>query len=182
MWIKTKMFVRSIKSDKRKYISYLFVILFFIWIWLYAFNSYRIYDTNNKISNIQNNINIKKSEYNSITDRDDYKRLETAIYFERNKRTNSWIDTLQSLINVFDTISSIWDESSIILEDFIVNMTEVRLKWSVDDLRTVYTENWLITSFQELEFIETISIPSYSQRWNVYQFDLTSKIKINDRR
>ncbi len=180
MSIKIKMFMRQLKKEKRKYISWIFIFWFFVWILLYWYNRYQIWDLDNKISNLNQSIDNKEDEYANITSGYDYQRIETAMYFYDNRSDVSWINNITSLIWVFDTVSSIGDWQEIVLEDFSVDMNNVSLRGSISELDLVYSDWWLIDEFVELDFIEEVNIPSYSKRNDYYNFDLSSKIKINE--
>ena len=180
MILKLKLWFRNIKKEKRKYLSYLVTFVFLVWVWFYWYNYYMSTTLQNNISKTEEKIEQEEEKYSSLTQEDNYERFETALHIKDNVEKISWQKRISSLIDVFDRVSQIWEGEEVNFEDFAINVENIQLRWDVRHLSTVYQQDWLIDEFKQLDFIQTINIPSYSKRWENYQFNLTSKLKIDD--
>jgi hypothetical protein len=100
-----------------------------------------------------------------------------------------WSDHIQAVIDIFDAVLNVdtAESKNIILSDFKISLEEISIRGYVSDLRILYhaPENAknvaLIERFEQLDFLEDISIKTYQKAENQigYDFVLTAKV-IND--
>jgi hypothetical protein len=76
---------------------------------------------------------------------------------------------------------------TIILSDFQVSLDAISLKWTVSSLRALYYNSptgkfkSLLDRFEDLDFIEDMTIKSYEKVWEKYfEFILNAKVVNND--
>jgi hypothetical protein len=98
---------------------------------------------------------------------------------------------IPKIISILEDLKSVdqswtWENDSIVLSDFKVNLNEISLKWRVSNLKLLYYNSpwWkfkaLIDRFQDLDFIEDMKIKTYDKIWEKYfEFVLNGKIKNN---
>lgn len=140
----------------------LLVYLYFIW---------NIYLINNKIDKwnkvlVQQNIEIKKLKTWIW-----YEKFESIRKLENESKVMPWFDHINKIIDILNNLQSV-DSSqsdSVILTDFNVSLDKISLRGKVSNLNTLYyssPEKWiksLIDKFEDLDFIENMSIKSYER-------------------
>jgi hypothetical protein len=93
-----------------------------------------------------------------------------------------WSERLASLVEVYEKIKSISDSNwnnTVALTDFIVEKKAVSLKWTVQNIRSIYQPEWVIERLQQLPFIKNIFIPSYQKVDENYEFKIQWDIENN---
>ena len=157
----------------------LLVYFYFLW---------NIYLVNNRIEKgnkvlAQQNIQIKKLK----TDMG-YEKFASIRKLENESKVMPWFDHINKIIDILNTLQSVdaSESDSVILTDFNVSLDKISLRWKVSNLNALYyssTEKWiksLIDKFEELDFIEKMSIKSYNRADdNYFWFVLETNI-IND--
>ncbi|MBS8122488.1 hypothetical protein [Candidatus Vampirococcus lugosii] len=182
MSFKLKILIRSIKNDIWKHIFFVFFLLFCVSGGFYIHNIYMssLYDS--KIDDLEITIQENLKKYENLRQEDNYMNFEIAQHIQENKNKISWVNNIESLVEMFDRVSSVGSNSDISLENFLVNYDSIRVRGSVPSLETVYNDDGLLDELNSLDFINEILIPSYSLMGDKYEFDLTSKIKLNEGR
>jgi hypothetical protein len=74
------------------------------------------------------------------------------------------------------------DTFNIAFSNFEISLENIRLDWYVTNLRLLYrwanSKKWLIEKFEELDFLDNISIKTYEKNdWDLwYNFTLTANV------
>jgi len=95
-----------------------------------------------------------------------------------------WSDHVNAIMAIFDELLAVdsSDTFNIMFSDFEISLERIRLHWYVTNLRLLYqwvnSSSGLISKFEELDFLENISIKTYEKssdnRW--YEFVLTANV------
>ena len=97
-----------------------------------------------------------------------------------------WSTYINKILEILDKVKSVEkdDENNVILSDFKVNLQELSLNGVVKSLKTLYNGTWaLLESFQDLEFLQDITVRKYERGsdYNGFAFTLSAKV-VNDAR
>jgi hypothetical protein len=86
------------------------------------------------------------------------------------------------LIDIYDTVAGLDDDTSWIeLTDFSVDIDHtIKMRWNINDIRSMYFPWWLIDRFVELDTIDFIHIPFYKKEDEYFEFVLEADIKQYD--
>jgi len=98
-------------------------------------------------------------------------------------------DYIEAVLEIFDTILNVdtTESSNIVLSDFKISLEEISLHGYVSNLRLLYNspdpgnKTALIDKFEQLDFLENISIRTYERAGDRlgYEFVLTAKVVNN---
>lgn len=121
----------------------------------------------------------KNDQYDMIIENPWYKKYQAAKLLEEDNDSIAWKKTITQLIDMFDQMRSVETRSpGITLQDFQVTLDgEVRVRWVVDDIRSIYIPWGLLDQFIDFDFLEHIDIPQYSKsNENDFNFILNATI------
>jgi len=123
----------------------------------------------------------KRTEYTTTISDPWYKKYAASKRIEDDDIVN-WKDTIEYLVQMYDTISELDDDTSgIWLTNFVVTFDHtVNLRGNIDNIRTMYLPDWLIDRFTDLDAIESINIPFYRNNGETYEFVLDAIIKTDE--
>ncbi len=180
--IKIKRFFRYIVENKWESASYFSVFVLICFVGVYLFNMGYSYYLSTQIEDIKQQNEEKEQTLQELKEENEiYDRYDAAIALnQKNLRDDLWFERLNTLIDIYEDLRDVerpWGWVG--FDDFRVELDSVWLRWNVQDLEQVFMEWWIIDDFKELDFIKDIYIPSYTQRGDVYEFDLDANIKIN---
>ena len=93
-------------------------------------------------------------------------------------------DHVNAIMAIFDELLAVdsSDTFNIMFSDFEISLERIRLHWYVTNLRLLYqwanSSSGLITKFEELDFLENISIKTYEKSPSNlgYEFVLTANV------
>lgn len=174
-------FFRYIKTNAWEVTFYVIWFIFLVSIWFYWYNLFQDFRLSAKIQDTTDKISLIDSEIKKIKSTDEFRRYEYAKYIEDNVQSVYWFDTIKSLISIFDGLKNMWSWSQdLMLNDFKVSLDSIRIGWQVTDMKNIYMSWGLIDKFIWFDYIDTITIPSYTKRVSSYEFILDAKIKLND--
>jgi hypothetical protein len=177
--------------SRREYIFKALGIVFILVIIWYFFFQLSTYITNRKIENNQNILNKQNLDLAKYKQSTWYNKIYLIRELEKSSQTMPRSEHIPKIISILEDLKSVdssltWENDSIILSDFKVNLNEISLKWRVSNLKLLYfnSPSWkfkaLIDRFQDLDFIEDMKIKTYDKIWEKYfEFVLNAKIKNN---
>jgi len=177
--------------SKREYIfKFLWIIFILILIW-YIYSKASIYVTDQKIKNNQIILNKQNNDLETYKQSTWYNKLYLIRELEKSSQSMPRSEHIPKIISMLEDLKKIdstwtWENDSIILSDFKVNLDEISLKWRVSNLKLLYynSPSWkfkaLIDRFQDLDFVKDMRIKTYDKVWEKYfEFVLNAKIKNN---
>ena len=136
-----------------------------------------ISDTQTKITQAQNNLD-------SFSDINWYDKLKYVQKLENDSHMMPWSDHIKAIMAIFDDLLAVdnSDTFNIAFSDFEISLEGIRLNWYVTNLRILYQwsnwKPWLIQRFEELDFLDDISIKTYEKSDDGfgYNFTLTANV------
>ena len=136
------------------------------------------------ISNVQEKIDDGKAELLSFSDKPGYDKLQYIQEMEENNLMIPWSDHINAIMGIFGDLLDVdkSDTFNIAFSNFEISLENIRLDGYVTNLRILYQwanwNVWLITRFEELDFLDNISIKTYEKsEWELwYNFTLTANV------
>ena len=149
---------------------------------IYLKVSYFILDKN--IAIVQDKIQKEQIHLASFSDNPGFDKLQYVQDLEENNYMMPWSDHVNAIMAIFDELLAVdrSDTFNIAFSDFEISLENIRLNGYVTNLRLLYqwanTQTGLIARFEELDFLENISIKTYekSQDDLWYEFTLTANV------
>ena len=161
------------------------VLLVFLWLvarWAYL----KVSDValQKSISSVQEKIQQEQAHLRSFSDNPWFDKLQYVKEMEANNTMMPWSDHVNAIMAIFDDLLAVdrSDTFNITFSDFHISLTDIRLHGYVTNLRILYQwangQTGLITKFEELDFLENISIKTYEKSSDNlgYEFVLTAKV------
>ena len=136
------------------------------------------------ISRVQKKIAEKESELNSFSDKPGYDKLQYVQEMEKNNKMMPWSDHINAIMDIFGDLLDVdkSDTFNIAFSNFEISLEHIRLDGYVTNLRLLYqwanSKTGLIARFEELDFLDNISIKTYEKTdWDLgYEFTLTADV------
>lgn len=108
-----------------------------------------------------------------------FDKLQYVKKMESENKMMPWSDHVNAIMQIFDEILAVdsSDTFNIEFSDFEISLEKIRLNGHVSSLRILY--QWsgekpgLIQKFEELDFLEDISIKVYEKAENDFWYDFT---------
>lgn len=91
-------------------------------------------------------------------------------------------DAVKELVATFEKLQTIYSATELGINDFQINFDKISVKGSVENLNTVYATWWVLDTFSNLSFLDTIDIPYYKKYGWRYEFLLEWTIKDSGKR
>jgi len=165
----------------------IFWLVFIIFLWLVARWWYLRLSSitlQKSITSVQKKIQEKQDQLASFSDEPWFDKLQYIQELERDNRMMPWSDHVNAIMAIFGELLAVdgSDTFNITFSDFEISLEQIRLHWYVTNLRLLYQWiNWdsgLISKFEELDFLDNISIKTYEKVSNSlwYEFVLTAKV------
>jgi hypothetical protein len=118
-----------------------------------------------------------------------FDKLQFVEDLEHNNYQMPWSDHIEAVIHIFDAVLNVdtAESKNIVLSDFKISLDHISVKGYVSNLRILYNspdptkKTALIDRFEQLDFLEDISIKTYQKAADQFGYDfiLTANV-IND--
>lgn len=136
------------------------------------------------IDKVQKRIAKKDAELKNFSDKPGYDKLQYVQDLEKNNSMMPWSDHIDAIMAIFGDLLDVdkSDTFNIAFSDFEISLEKIKLDWYVTNLRLLYewanSKTWLIARFEELDFLDNISIKTYEKSdWELwYNFTLTANV------
>ena len=136
------------------------------------------------ISSVQEKIGESEIKLTSFSDEPGYDKLQYVKQMESDNLMMPWSDHINAIMEIFGDLLDVdkSDTFNISFSNFEISLEKIRLDGYVTNLRILYQwanwNPWLITRFEELDFLDNISIKTYEKSeedlW--YKFTLTANV------
>lgn len=170
---------------KRVFFIVLIVSLAILWRWGYLKASNIVLEKS--ISSIQKKIEKRNTELASFSSKAWYDKLQYVKRMEKDNLMMPWSDHVKAIMEIFNELLDVdkSDTFNITFSNFEISLDEISLDWRVTNLRLLYqwanSKTGLIARFEELDFLDNISIKTYEKSeedlW--YDFTLTANVVNN---
>ncbi len=183
LWV---LFMATKKQQTTNY-KQIFWLVLLVFLWLVARWAYlKVSDValQKSISSVQEKIQQEQAHLRSFSDNPWFDKLQYVKEMEANNTMMPWSDHVNAIMAIFDDLLAVdrSDTFNITFSDFHISLTDIRLHGYVTNLRILYQwangQAGLITKFEELDFLENISIKTYEKSSDNlgYEFVLTAKV------
>ncbi len=135
-----------------------------------------------KQQGLQEKISQAQSDLYSFSLEKWFDKLQYVKELENNNKMMPRSDHVNAIMKIFDEILAVdsSDTHNISFSDFQISLEEIRLNGHVSSLRVLYgisdwsdTKKWLISKFEDLDFLEDISIKVYEKTADDFWYDFT---------
>ena len=158
----------------------IFLALLWRWGYLKISNTYVRYD----ISRVQWKIEKKEAELRDFSKKPGYDKLQYVQEMEAKNLMMPRSDHINAIMTIFGDLLDVdkSDTFNIAFSNFEISLESIRLDGYVTNLRLLYqwvnSKKWLIEQFEELDFLDNISIRTYEKdEWDLwYKFTLTANV------
>ena len=181
---------KKFRSRWEKIFRFLVFILILSLLWL-VFIKVSIFLFKKQTNQNQESLNQQEQQLSAHEGAVSYDKFLVVSDLEQKVTEMPWFEHIPKILQIFQDLKNLDPTSSdvITLSDFNVSLAEINLKGSVSTLKALYynspTGNFkaLLERFEDLDFIEDISIRSYDRVSDMYfEFVLNAKVKSNDRK
>ncbi len=136
------------------------------------------------ISRIQEKLTKKEAELKTFSEKPGYDKLKYVKTLEQDNKALPWSDHIKAIMAIFWDLLDVdrSDTSNIAFSNFEISLEKIKLDWYVKDLVVLYewtnSKKGLIARFEELSFLDNISIKTYEKsEWEWwYNFTLTANV------
>ena len=160
---------------------------FLVFLWLLAWWGFLWFSDislQKSIKSTQEKIWAKQAVLASFSDKPWFDKLQYVEKMESENTMMPWSDHVNAIMAIFDELLAVdkSDTFNISFSDFEISLENIRLNWYVTNLRILYQwvngNSGLISKFEELDFLDNISIKTYEKSpdelW--YNFTLTANV------
>ncbi len=178
------MATRQQKTTNYKQIFWCALLIFLISLWRWGYlkisNVYMKYD----IESVQKKIVKKEAELKSFSEKPGYDKLQYVKNLEKSNKMMPWSDHINAIMAIFGDLLNVdkSDTFNIEFSNFEISLEKIKLDGHVINLSLLYrwsnSNSGLITRFEELDFLDNISIKTYEKsEWELwYDFTLTANV------
>ena len=178
------MATRQQKTTNYKQIFWCALLIFLISLWRWGYlkisNVYMKYD----IERVQKKIVKKEAELKSFSEEPGYDKLQYVKNLEASNKMMPWSDHINAIMAIFGDLLDVdkSDTFNIEFSNFEISLEKIKLDGHVVNLSILYrwanSNTGLITRFEELDFLDNISIKTYEKsEWELwYDFTLTANV------
>lgn len=139
------------------------------------------------ISKVQQKIEKKQAELASFSDKPGYDKLKYVQSMESKNLMMPWSDHIDAIMAIFWDLLDVdkSDTLNITFSNFEISLEKIKLDGHVVNLNVLYrwanSNTGLIARFEELDFLDNISIKTYEKsEWKLwYDFTLTANVTNN---
>ena len=136
------------------------------------------------IEKVQKKIVQKEEELRSFSDKPGYDKLQYVQDMEAKNLMMPWSDHINAIMAIFGDLLDVdkSDTFNIAFSNFEISLEKIKLDGYVTNLRLLYqwanSKAGLIERFEELDFLDNISIKTYEKsEWELwYNFTLTANV------
>ena len=172
------------KTTNYKQIFWLVLLVFLGLLARWGYLKFSEITLKKSISSVQEKVRQEQTRLASFSDNPWFDKLLYVKDMEANNNMMPWSDHVNAIMSIFDELLAVdrSDTFNIAFSDFEITLTSIRLHGYVTNLRILYQwANWqagLITKFEELDFLENISIKTYEKSSDNlgYEFILTANV------
>ena len=133
---------------------------------------------------VQKKIVKKEAELRSFSEKPGYDKLQYVKNLEKNNNMMPRSDHINAIMSIFGDLLDVdkSDTFNISFSNFEISLEKIKLDGYVTNLRVLYewanSNTGLITRFEELDFLDNISIKTYEKsEWELwYHFTLTANV------
>ena len=134
---------------------------------------------------MREDVQAKQTELDSFSDKLWFNKLQYVRDLENNNSMMPRSDHVHAIMSIFDELLTVdkSDTFNIEFSNFEISLENIRLDGHVTNLLLLYNgwPNWdvgLIEKFEELDFLDNISIRTYQKSSNDfgYEFTLTANV------
>ena len=179
---------RKMPDSKKVFLLLLLVFLGGVVRYIYLFANTTI--TKRLVVAEQKNVTAIQQSISAFSDIPGFDKLKIVENLENTLSQIPWSDHIEAVMEIFDTILRVdtVDSKNIVLSDFRISLEEISVNGYVSNLRLLYdspepgTKTALIDRFEQLDFLDEISIRTYQRAGDSigYSFVLTAKVVNND--
>ena len=178
------MATRQQTTTNYKQIFWCALLIFLISLWRWGYlkisNVYMKYD----IESVQKKIVKKEAELKSFSEKPGYDKLQYVKNLEKSNKMMPWSDHINAIMAIFGDLLNVdkSDTFNIEFSNFEISLEKIKLDGHVINLSLLYrwsnSSSGLITRFEELDFLDNISIKTYEKsEWELwYDFTLTANV------
>ncbi len=178
------MATRQQKTTNYKQIFWCALLVFLVLLWRWAYLKVSSTFIGYDIERVQKQIVKKEAELKSFSDKPWYDKLQYVQNMERNNHMMPRSDHISAIMEIFWDLIDVdnSDTSNIKFSNFEISLDKIKLDWYVAGLSVLYTwansNNGVINKFEELDFLDNISIKTYEKsEWELwYRFTLTANV------
>ena len=178
------MATRQQKTTNYKQIFWCALLVFLILLWWWAYLKISSVFIGYDIERVQKKIVKKDSELKSFSDEPGYDKLQYVKNMENNNTMMPRSDHISAIMEIFWDLLDVdkSDTFNISFSNFEISLEEIKLDGYVTNLRLLYewvnSQSGLIAKFEELDFLDNISIKTYEKsEWELwYNFTLTANV------
>ena len=136
------------------------------------------------ITSVQEKVQQEQANLRAFSDNPWFDKLQYVKDMEANNNMMPRSDHVNAIMAIFDELLAVdrSDTFNITFSDFEISLTSIRLHGYVTNLRILYqwanSKTGLITKFEELDFLDNISIKTYEKSADNlgYEFVLTANV------
>ena len=136
------------------------------------------------IGRVQKKITKKNEELKSFSEKPGYDKLRYVQDLEKNNNMMPRSDHISAIMEIFGDLLDVdkSDTFNIEFSNFEISLEQIKLDGYVTNLRLFYeganSNTGLIAKFEELDFLDNISIKTYEKaEWELwYNFTLTANV------
>ena len=183
LWV---LFMTTRKQQTTNYKQVFFVVLAVFLALIARWGYLKISDIilQKSIVSIQEKIGQEKVHLASFSEKPWFDKLQYVQDLEENNSMMPRSDHVNAIMSIFDELLAVdkSDTFNIEFSDFEISLEKISLHWYVTSLRILYqwvnSSSGLISKFEELDFLDNISIKTYekSQDNLGYEFVLTANV------
>ena len=178
------MATRKQQTTNYKQIFWLVLIVFLGLLARWGYLKFSSVVLEKSISSVQEKVQEEQAHLSSFSENPWFDKLQYVKNMEASNNMMPWSDHVNAIMAIFDELLAVdrSDTFNITFSDFEITLTSIRLHWYVTNLRILYQwANWqsgLITKFEELDFLDNISIKHYDKSLDNlgYEFILTANV------
>ena len=181
------MATRTQQTTNYKQIFWCILVIFLALLWRWGYlkisNLYIEYD----IDRVQKKIVKKETELKGFSDKPGYDKLQYVQDMEASNLMMPWSDHINAIMGIFWDLLDVdrSDTFNIAFSNFEISLEKIKLDWYVTNLKLLYeganSKTGLISRFEDLDFLDNISIKTYEKsEWELwYDFTLTANVTNN---
>lgn len=160
--------------------AYVLSIFVFIGVaWVYVYSMMQVGRYNGLIAQEQEKITALQNDITTAQKDERYLKYVAAKEIVANNPVVWWWDRISRVMNVFTKLQQLWG-ANIRFSDFSIDYESLSLKWTVSDLKLIYGKWWVIDMFNELDFLQKISVPWYRKTDDWFEFSLAAQVILNN--
>ena len=172
------------QTTNYKHIFWLVLLVFLGLVARWGYLKFSEITLKKSIASVQEKVQQEQTHLANFSDNPWFDKLQYVKDMEANNNMMPWSDHVNAIMAIFDDLLAVdrSDTFNITFSDFHISLTDIRLHGYVTNLRILYqwanSKKGLITMFEELDFLDNISIKTYEKSSDNlgYEFVLTANV------